>query len=120
MDSDSKYYDFFNGEEYPSVVCSRKCGAFVSETSATEPIRDAAYNSEIFTIVWKLLFVYPYVPWVAIVFMGVGIAMIANTVYVTKLASVDKIRNLELQMQSLASERKKQETIILKLKEMDS
>ena len=101
-DSTSKYYRLYGSAEYPAVICNKACGAFVNDYSMITSFLEYTYNtSYFFFVLYEVLFVYPYLPWVVVIILSIWLAMRKNNLYVAKLIAFNKEKTLETQLMNI-------------------
>jgi len=120
VDSDNMYYkQWGKSNNYPANICNQACGPFVESRNAVAGFKDAVLGVGALSTIWEVIFVYPYVPWAAVVILAVVVSTRVNAYEVSRFSSTNKERMLEGQIQASEAERKRQEKIILKLKTIE-
>eukprot|EP01032_Pedospumella_encystans_P012745 gene12745-14720_t len=119
-DTSNEYYKMWGKSgKYPANICTNSCGPFVGERSALSAFKDSITGTGTVSTIWDIIFVYPYVPWCAVIVLALVIATRVNLYEVSRYSSSNKERALESHIQGIEAEKKRQEKIILKLKAIE-
>jgi hypothetical protein len=101
---------------YPESICGTACGPFQDSVSNITPFKQVIFEQTVLLVVWELCFSYPYIPWIALIALVVVVVERGNKVAVEKRVSEQRERALEVHVQTLEAEQKKQAKVINRLK----
>jgi hypothetical protein len=111
-DIQSDYYDIYgrgSPSKYPFNICQDSCGAFVDVNGANILVLwDAILSVETLSIIFEILFFFPYFPWVLVLILIVVFIKSSNSIIVDTTYSGNKERSLNARIQVLELEIKKQ------------
>ena len=116
LDSNNKFYDFYKDIDYPKAFCEKSCGPFVSYDNSLTALKEVVFRIASLETVWKLLFDGAYVSWTIVIILVVNRYRAKNTRQTLSDSEAAKERVLNVQIESLEAERKKQEKVINRLK----
>ena len=116
----SKYYREYGKTNYPYTICHQSCGPFVNERTVASPFLEVLFKTFVMKIVWEIVFIYPYFPWCMFFILVVVVALYRNTMSTAIVSAFYKDRAVETQILSIEAERKKQDVLIKKLKELEN
>lgn len=111
-DHQSNYYDIYgrgSPSKYPKNICQDSCGAFVDvDGSNILVLWEAILSVETLSIIFEILFFFPYFPWVLVLILIVVFVKSSNSIIVDTAYSGNKERCLNARIQVLELEIKKQ------------
>ena len=127
ISSDSVYYDYFSSSArcnggYPSCLCSGSlaCGPFINDLNALDVFRTAISEVVFLGFIWNVFFESSYGVWCVLIVLYVLYNMQWNAVQVSRDVSLERERSLLAQVQSLETEKLKQEKIVRRLKAIEA
>ncbi|RYH29677.1 hypothetical protein EON65_07710 [archaeon] len=119
LDSSSRFYGYYRDTPYPREVCAQACGAFVKDTSHLSPLHAAVRSVSTITFIWTVCFHYPYMPWLLLFGLLLGMGRVRNTLEVLRMSAFNKERAYETELAANEAERRRQEKIIRRLKTIE-